>query len=199
MRVAAAYIGSMELAHRYAFPDRFVSGAVGEPDRRVYFVQTRQGSRMTNVVCEQQQIKVLAAHLERVLAEVESVGGIVRERTGHRPRPHDCDPLDVPLDEDFRAGTMAISWQSATQSLRIELYALGVYRQLVRLSGDSTGDDVLEVTITLNQARDFIARTGKLLAAQAPTCPFCSQPIAPDGHLCPRSNGYRRPVLGLSN
>jgi hypothetical protein len=23
-------------------------------------------------------------------------------------------------------------------------------------------------------------------------CPFCGIPIDPNGHLCPRSNGYRR-------
>ena len=93
---------------------------------------------------------------------------------------------------------MAISWQSATQSLRIELYALGVYRQLVRLSGDSTGDDVLEVTITLDQARDFIARTGNC-SPRRPRPVRSVRSRSPDGHLCPRSNGYRRPVLGLSN
>ena len=60
----------MDLTHRYAFPDRFVSGAIGEPERRVFFVQARQGSRMTNVVCERQQIKVLAEHLVAGLRHV---------------------------------------------------------------------------------------------------------------------------------
>ena len=54
---------------------------------------------------------------------------------------------------------------------------------------------MLEVTITPDQARDFIARTEMLLGRQTPSCPFCAQPIAPDGHLCPRSNGYRKPLL----
>lgn len=185
----------MDLTHRYAFPDRFVSGAIGEPERRVFFVQARQGSRMTNVVCERQQIKVLADHLERVLDELERAGGLSRERSGRRNLPFDSDPLDVPLDEDFHAGTMTIAWLSETESLRIELYALGVYHEFVLLGGNPAVDKVLEVTITPDQARDFIARTEILLGTQAPSCPFCAQPIAPDGHLCPRSNGYRKPLL----
>lgn len=184
----------MDLIHRYAYPDRFVSGAVGDPDRRIFFVQARQGSRMTNVVCEHAQIKVLAAHLERVLAELERAGGISSDP---RPRPHDREPLDVPLDEDFRVGTMTITWQPETASLRVELFALGAYRELVQLGVDHGGDDVLEVVISLDQARDFIARTSQLLGAQAPSCPFCAQPIDSTGHLCPRANGYRKPLIEL--
>ena len=76
----------MELTHRYAFPDRFVSGAVGEPEKRVFFVQTRQGSRMTNVVCERQQIRVLAEHISQVLTELEQIGGIRSDREAGRDR-----------------------------------------------------------------------------------------------------------------
>lgn len=185
----------MELTHRYAFPDRFVSGAIGEPERRIFFVQARQGSRMTSVVCERQQIKALSEHLGRVLDELEQVGGIRRE-AGRHNRPLDSEPLDVPLDEDFRAGTMTIAWLSETESLQVELYAFGVYHDFVLLGENCAVDKVLEVTITPDQARDFVTRTEILLKAQAPCCPFCSQPIAPDGHLCPRSNGYRKPLLG---
>mgnify|MGYP000079238776 CR=1 FL=1 len=35
-------------------------------------------------------------------------------------------------------------------------------------------------------------RTMALVAAGRPLCPFCTSPIDPKGHLCPRANGYRR-------
>lgn len=189
----------MEITHRYASCDRFVTGAVGEPERRVFFVQTRQGSRMTNVVCERAQVRVLAEHLAGVLAELERAGGISQEAASVRPRPHDTRPLDVPLDEDFRAGTMTITWLPESASLRVELYGLGVYRELHHPGSLPGGHDILQVEITLDQARDFIARTHQLLGSQAPSCPFCGQPIRPDGHLCPRCNGYRKPLLDLTD
>lgn len=184
----------MELTHRYAFPDRFVSGAVGGPERRVFFVQTRQGSRMTNVVCERAQIKVLAEHLQRVLAELERAGATAGPA---KPRPLDEEPLDVPLDEDFRAGTMAITWLPEQGSLSVELYAMGSYHELARL-GRPADHNGLEVVISLDQARDFVQRTEHLLDAQAPACPFCAQPIGAKGHLCPRGNGYRKPLIDLA-
>ena len=103
--------------------------------------------------------------------------------------------FDVPLDEDFRAGTMAITWLPEQASLSVELYAMGSYHQLARLGRPAPGSNVLEVVITLDQARDFVARTEHLLDAHAPACPFCAQPIAATGHLCPRANGYRKPLI----
>ncbi|MGI5951789.1 MAG: DUF3090 family protein [Brooklawnia sp.] len=183
----------MELTHRYVFPDRFISGAVGEPPRRIFFVQARQGSRMTNVVCEQAQLKVLAAHLEQVLAALEPVDQRVPGQAASLP--YDPEPLDVPLDEDFRAGTMAITWQPRTNTLLVELYASGRYREPVEPGFRGYGDDVLQVEITVDQARNFVARTDHLLGSLAPSCPFCNQPVGPHGHLCPRANGYRKPLL----
>ena len=30
-----------------------------------------------------------------------------------------------------------------------------------------------------------------LVAAGRPPCPICGQPLDPDGHVCPRSNGHK--------
>ena len=57
------------LVHRYDAPDRFVAGTVGQPGERAFFLQAREGNRMTSVACEQ-QVSVLAEHLDRVLDEV---------------------------------------------------------------------------------------------------------------------------------
>ena len=50
------------------------------------------------------------------------------------------------------------------------------------------------VKITASYARDFVARAQALVAAGRPPCPFCLQPLDPSGHICPRANGYRRPL-----
>jgi len=31
-----------------------------------------------------------------------------------------------------------------------------------------------------------------VVAAGRPPCPLCGLPLDPDGHVCPRQNGYRR-------
>lgn len=144
---------------------------------------------MTNVVCELQQIRALAEHLEHVLDELQR-SGLVGDKPIRSSRPHDSKPLDVPLDEDFRAGTMAITWLPDSASLRIELFAQGAYRRADRDPGE-----VLQVVITLDQARDFVARAVLMVGSDAPACPFCGQPIGSHGHICPRADGYHKPLL----
>ncbi|MEO8106384.1 MAG: DUF3090 family protein, partial [Actinomycetes bacterium] len=41
-------------------------------------------------------------------------------------------------------------------------------------------------------ARAFVERAESVIAAGRPPCPFCTLPLDPDGHICPRANGYRR-------
>jgi uncharacterized repeat protein (TIGR03847 family) len=57
---------------------------------------------------------------------------------------------------------------------------------------DEDGPDLLIVKLDFNQTFSFIERAKKVVAAGRPDCMFCSLPINPEGHLCPRANGYRR-------
>lgn len=179
--------------HRYSFPDRFVTGTIGDPDDRVFFVQARQGNRMTTVVCERQQVAVLGEHLEEVLDELARHQGRGVMIPPRHDQPHDTGPLDVPLDEDFRAGTMIIAWIARDSCLQVQLFAYGDYRQPLTLSAeDDPLSEKLEVVITPDQGRDFVARARQIVQSGLMSCPFCAQPLQPQGHLCPRSNGYRR-------
>jgi uncharacterized repeat protein (TIGR03847 family) len=44
--------------------------------------------------------------------------------------------------------------------------------------------------ITRAQAAAFVERANELMKAGRPTCPVCSRPMDPEGHVCPRANGH---------
>ena len=44
----------------------------------------------------------------------------------------------------------------------------------------------------VEQARAFAKRALDVVNAGRPPCPLCSLPLDPEGHVCPRQNGYRR-------
>ena len=46
--------------------------------------------------------------------------------------------------------------------------------------------------ITAGVARAFVKRAEQVIGAGRPDCPFCGNPVDPDGHLCVRANGFRR-------
>lgn len=182
----------MSVSHRYEHPDRFVAGTVGEPGDRTFFLQARQDNRMTSVTCEKRQVSVLAESLERILEAVATgLSGATSDIPPRQERARDTGPLDAPIEEEFRIGTVTIAWDPDAERITIEMFAIA------DTADPDTLDqvpDVFVVQITPAEAREFVARAEALVAAGRPACPFCAQPIEPDGHICPRANGYRRPL-----
>lgn len=194
------------LVHRYDSPDRFVAGTVGQPGERTFFLQAREGNRITSVVVEKQQVSVLAEHLERVLDEILRRSSGQVEVPPPVSRAADNSPLDAPITEEFRVGTMTIAWDPSVNRVVIELFSNvdqpddsddeeEAGEPESSAEGEIDADEVIVVKISPAYARDFIARAQALVAAGRPACPFCLQPIDADGHICPRANGYRRPLF----
>ena len=176
----------------YENPERFIAGAVGQPGSRTFFLQARAGLRMTSVVAEKRQVSVLAERLNELLDEVARRGDQdpALAMAGEGEATLDNGPLETPIDEEFRVGTMSLSWDPEDERVVIECFAD---------DDDALGEDeeavtgaVLRVRIASSSARAFAQRALAVVAAGRPPCPFCDGPLDPEGHICPRSNGYRR-------
>jgi uncharacterized repeat protein (TIGR03847 family) len=163
------------LVHRFDQPDRFVSGTVGPPGDRTFFIQVRAGSRITSVALEKEQVAVLADRLDDLLDQVG-------EEADAAPDPA---PLDQPIEQEFRVGTMTLAWDEDAKSVVIEAFA-------ATESEDAEAEEVLVVQLPPAMARGFSERAKLVVAAGRPNCQFCGQPIDPDGHICPRSNGHKK-------
>ncbi|WP_433003172.1 DUF3090 family protein [Kribbella sp. CA-294648] len=186
------------VVHSYDDPDRFVAGTVGEPGARTFFLQARAGNRLTSVACEKEQVMALAERLDVMLDEVA-------RRFDREPAApggvDDTDPLEQPIEEEFRAGTMTLAWEADAEKVVIEVYAVVAGEQAeleqtdpVAAALESEDAEVFIVRISEEQARAFARRAVALVASGRPSCPFCGRPIDPEGHICPRANGYRRHV-----
>jgi uncharacterized repeat protein (TIGR03847 family) len=164
----------------YANPDRFVAGTVGEPGQRTFYLQVRQEDRITSVVCEKTQVALLAERLAVMLDAVRS-GGRDEVPQEAPPELKDNGPLDLPLEEEFRVAELSLVWDDTAGLVLIEARA------------DAESDEgLLQVRLRPGPAREFIRRSLALVSAGRPPCPFCQQPLDPEGHICPRRNGYRR-------
>jgi uncharacterized repeat protein (TIGR03847 family) len=167
------------LVHRYDLPERFVAGTVGAPGERTFFLQARDGARLTSVSLEKEQVSVLSDRLEDLLERVgESTDFAIDVAT-------DVEPLDQPIEEEFRVGTMTLAWDEDTSLVVIEAFA-------ITESEEDEADEVLEVRVTPEMARAFAVRGRQVISAGRATCQFCGQPMNPSGHLCPRANGFKR-------
>lgn len=163
-------------------PDDFLPGSVGEPGNRVFYMQARDGHRVTSLRCEKEQVLALAQFLMRLVGDdgpVEPLGELIE-----------------PVTESFVIGNLLVSAEDADGSVVV------VAEELVFVDEDDDGlfldepsfDDAaiepreLRIRMSAAAARGFAQRAGRLMAGSRPICELCGRPIDPDGHACPRLN-----------
>ena len=177
--------------HLFDPAERFVAGTVGVPGERTFFLQARKGSRLLSVSLEKAQVAALADRIQQILREVRNSEPLTLFERVER----DDQPLESPIDEEFRVGVIGIAYLSDRKMIEIDLQAIADSQSpedeelLMELS---ESQDVLRVLIPLGYAESFAKRAIAVVGAGRAPCPFCGGPIDPGGHLCPRSNGYRR-------
>lgn len=172
--------------------ERFVAGTVGAPGERTFFIQARTGSRVVSVVVDKSQVIALGERTKIMLREIKKTDPTIVVKS------FDVDdaPLEQPIFEEFRAGVIAMAWDAENSKIIYELRDVagsdGDFEDEIVFDERDLSVDLLRVHTSPMQAAAFFKRCLSLASAGRTPCPFCAIPIDPSGHLCPRSNGYRR-------
>jgi uncharacterized repeat protein (TIGR03847 family) len=179
-------------------PRRFVVGTVGQPGERTFFLQASDSGRVVSVALEKAQVLVLADRMEQLLTEMAS-------RTGFELPDElapDTEPLESPIDEEFRVAAMGLAYDTDSGLIVVEAQAQAdspEEAESTLLEDTEDGPAALRVRLAHPAAAEFVERARRVIGAGRPPCPLCNQPLDAQGHVCPRSNGYRRQVrLGSS-
>lgn len=166
--------------HQFDRPDRCIVGTLGRPGNRTFIVQVVQGGQLAAVVLEKAQAQLLGVRVGEVLDHLIELGRDVPPR---QP-PLDMGPLDAPVTVDFRVSAIGLAWDQDSGRLVLEFFS--------EEPDETTGENsLLQVRLTPAMAREFSARAEAVVASGRPACPACGQPLDPEGHICPRANGYR--------
>lgn len=193
------------VVHTHERPDRFIAGTVGPPGQRTFFLQAKSGTQVTSVALEKQQVAILAERVDLLLDEA------LRRSGGDATIPavapvdlRDGGPLDQPIVEEFRVGTITLSWEPEAGVVVIELFPVSAEAaESAADESDDQGETTMEavqieademvlVKLEPAYARAFARRAQSVVSAGRPPCQFCGGPLDPEGHLCPRANGFKR-------
>jgi uncharacterized repeat protein (TIGR03847 family) len=159
------------------------TGFIGQPGKRVFYLQAQGDGELVTLIVEKQQVEALAHGIDQFLEELH-------EKFPDLPSaPEDYNPalmkLSVPVDPVFRVGQLGLGYDQDRDLLVL-------VAQEVLTEGRSSDE--------ANTARFFATRAqmralgvyGLTLVKQGrPICGNCGQPIDPEGHFCPRSNGHK--------
>jgi uncharacterized repeat protein (TIGR03847 family) len=181
--------------------DRITTDAVGEPGQRVFYLQVRAGGELITVVVEKEQVVLLSQSVLELLADVPLETGAL----------DDVDlALEDPVDPRFRAGRLSIGYDPDQDRFLLEITEYDPDEDDAE-DEDDTGEETEEdlvraLTDELASDREMIrlwasreqmlalSRHGAEVAERGrPTCRFCGNPIDPEGHVCPATNGHRAP------
>ncbi|MGB8962069.1 MAG: DUF3090 domain-containing protein [Pseudonocardiaceae bacterium] len=179
--------------HVFRTPDRFVAGTVGEPGDRTFYLQAVDDAKVVSVQMEKEQVAVLAERLSALLDEVVRRLGTDSAAELEEPAV-DSEPLRTPVEQEFRVGTMGLGWDIESRAIVVELLAVSEQEvdESMVLDDTEEGPDAVRVFLSLKQARAFTTRAERVISAGRRPCPLCKEPLGPQGHICPRQNGYRR-------
>jgi uncharacterized repeat protein (TIGR03847 family) len=173
--------------------DRITADAVGEPGMRVFYIQARVASEVITVIVEKEQVQLLASSVLELLSDVE-------RETGPGPGD-DAMALEDPIDPRFRAGRLSIGYDGDLDRFVLEI---AEYRPELDETEEEDeeedprdGFDLDAEVITLRATREqmmAMSRYGSAVALRGrPACQLCGNPMDPDGHVCPATNGHRTP------
>jgi uncharacterized repeat protein (TIGR03847 family) len=159
-----------------------VSGAVGDPGQRTFYLQTQSRDGVHTIKCEKGQVAALAEHLERLLADLPSTGATALVPTDLLP----------PLDPLFVLGTIGLAYDGDSDHVVVVLEELVVpdedAEDVDEVLDAELEHDGIRLEMTRGVASAFCARAKEIVAAGRPSCRWCGRPMDLDGHACPRMN-----------
>lgn len=157
--------------------------AIGQPGKRVFYVQGWQGERTVTLIVEKIQIQSLAVGLEQFLAEIQEKFPQLPESSADyiEEKMHIIPPVD-PL---FRVGELGLGYD-AEQDLVVL-----VTREMVAEGEEGEEANVVRFWCTRSQIRAMCHWGMEIASRGRPVCPQCGEPMEPEGHFCPKRNGHK--------
>ena len=178
--------------------ENLVVGTIGEPGEREFFIQVSSKIGLTTIAIEKNQLEVLIERLEELLRELKRQKLASSSSLSATWNQTDSN-LSFPVTEDFQAGIMGITWDPENEKISLEIQEHSdqeEFRDLVQIDTDTSEFEfppaILQGILEISQIREFIKLAVRVIEAGREPCPFCGLPINLKGHLCPRSNGYKR-------
>lgn len=163
--------------------EHITADAIGQPGKRVFYIQGWQGNRNLTIIVEKFQLQSLAVGFEQFLAEIGEKFPNLSEASAD----YDEEKMHIhpPLDPQFRVGEFGLGYDAEK-----DLVVL-VARQALGEGEDPAEAAVARFWCTRSQLRAMCHWSMEVASRGRPICPQCGEPMDPEGHFCPKRNGHQ--------
>ncbi len=172
----------MSTSFEFLEPDHFTAGTIGEPGRRVFYLQARQDAHVVSLRLEKQQVAALGEYLAGILADLPDA----------EPLPVSLELIE-PIVAEWVIGSLAVAYEEADDRILL------VAEELIVVDEDEAEEIATDPSslpegasarfrLSRSQVLAFIRTAAELVTSGRPLCRLCGKPMDPDGHACPRLN-----------
>ncbi len=174
----------------FTAPDLFTTGAVGPLGQRAFYLQAREGGVLLTLKVEKEQVSALAEYVAELLAKHPASAARTEAVPGDLA-------LVEPVAPAWAVRSLAVGYDEARDRVLIVAEELTEDEEdegpepaeAAEAAGEAAS---ARIQLSRAQALAFVERARALVRAGRPTCPICSRPMNPGGHVCPRQNGAHR-------
>lgn len=157
--------------------------ALGEPGKRIFYIQGWQESRTVTLIVEKIQVQSLAVSYEQFLVEIDQrFPGLVEASADYDEQAMHILP---PVDPLFRVGEIELGYEAETDMVVL------VARELLAEGQEAEEARIVRFWCTRDQMRAMCRWGIEVSARGRPICPQCGEPMDPSGHFCPKKNGHK--------
>ena len=159
-------------------------GTIGPPGQRTFHLQARMDDELVTLTIEKFQASAIADSIDQILEQIDA------EYSLQTPDV-DVSRMDLALLEPilprFRVGQIGMGYDADSDH---------IFLVAGELLPEEAPDEPRTVRIgaTRKQMIALAEHARHVVEQGRPICGNCGQPMDPDGHFCPRSNGHRKPV-----
>jgi uncharacterized repeat protein (TIGR03847 family) len=163
--------------------NHITTDAIGQPGKRVFYLQAWQGTRTVTLIVEKIQIQSLAVGVEQFLAEVQQRFPDLVDASN----TYDEELMHIrpPVDPLFRVGELGLGYDADLDQVVL------VARELVGEEEDAEQARTVRFWCTRSQIRAMSHWGIQVTARGRPICPQCGEPMDAEGHFCPKKNGHK--------
>ncbi|MSQ32115.1 MAG: DUF3090 family protein [Dehalococcoidia bacterium] len=152
---------------------RIYAGSEGQPGRRTFFLEASNDEYAVKLWFDKETMRSIYEAIDKAFHEADLT-----------PKPEESPGSQISsFDAEFRSGRI-----SMTQDEQRKTFTL----MFSDAEGGERGPYRLRSVASYEKVAGLSEQMRRVYAAGRPTCPLCTGPMDPSGHICPRANGHRR-------
>ncbi|HJZ47643.1 MAG TPA: DUF3090 family protein, partial [Roseiflexaceae bacterium] len=155
---------------------RITAHAIGEPGRRVFWIQGRRDRELISLIAEKEQVRALAQAINQLLEDLAEKNPLLSSSEDMLVLASDMS-LEEPLESRFRIAQIGIGYDADRDMVILVM-------QGTQEEGDET--PTARFSATRQQMRALSEHAERIVAQGRRICGNCGRPMDITGHFCPQ-------------